>query len=303
MAADSQYQDLLQRHTHAIIDWTAVVPENWHQELAVEPLVPRYFLNTDDDIMPVLLTLDEISETQMRRLCENLEEADNRPYMLIPACLLHVDPDVHPKALTHHLTDKLMLEGPGRKNSFRLIRYYHGGIFLNLLRILPPPRIQQLFGPVLEWSIPFQKEWISFTPPETTEVIPRFWTTTSEEQSQRIERIDIINGILKRWREISGHRWESVEALHADAEKTERFLLLGAHRYRLRVYEDQRLFGVHCLLYGENFHEHPRIQKIMHTVQENGWGYTGECVEITEEEWEAIAATRHSPATFEQIHC
>jgi len=303
MPTDAQYQDLLQRHTHAVFDWTAVVPDDWHQELPVEPLVPRYFRNTDDDFFPVLLTLEELSDTQMRRLGENLEEAARRPYMLIPACLLYVDPDVHSKALVHHLTDKLMLEGPGRKKAGdRLIRYYYGGIFLHLLRILPPPRVRQLFGPVLKWSIPFQKEWISFMPPQTTEVIPRFWTTTDEEQSQRIERIGILNDVLKSWRERTGHRWDSVDALHADADKLERLLLSGVTRYRIRVYEDQFLFGLHSLLYGEDFHEHPKIRQIMQTVQKEGWGYAGGCMEITEEGWEEIVAAQHDQATIEQIH-
>jgi len=299
MTVDPAVAAPLQWHTHAIIDWTAVVPEDWHKELPVEPLVPRYFLNTDDDFMPVLLTLNELSETQMRRLSENLEEAVRRPYMLIPASLLNVDPDVRPKSLVHHLTDKLMLEGPGRKDSSCLIRYYRGDTFLHLLRILPPRRIRQLFGPILKWSIPFQKEWITFTPPENVDVIPQLWATTNEEQSQRIELIGLINNVLKRWRDKTGHRWESVEALHADAEKVERLLRLGKHRYRLRVYEDQRLFGEHGLLYGENFHEHPRIQKIMQTVQENGWGYAGESAEITEEDWKTIATAWRSPATFQ----
>ena len=296
MTTEARYQELLLRHTHAIIDWTTVVPDDWHQALPVEPLVPRYFLNTDDDAMPVLLTLGKLNETQMRRLCENLEEAQSRPYMLIPSCLLRVDSDVSPKTLTYHLINKLMLDGPGREGVNRLLKYHRSELFLHLLRILPPPRIRQLFGPIQLWSVPFQREWVAFTPPQVTST-PQYWAVR-EEQNQRIARIGIINDVLKRWQEKTGHRWASVEAFHADAEKTERLLLSGVRRYRLRVYEDQRHFGVHCLLYGEDFHEHPRIQKIMRTVQENGWGYAGECAEITEKEWEAIATTLRNPVTI-----
>ena len=300
MTTEARYQALLLQHTHAIIDWTIVVYQGWLRELPAQPLVPRPFRNTDDDIMPALLTLGSLSETYRKKLTNNLEEAQSRPYMLIPACLLHVDPGLSPNSLTHHLIDKLMLDGPGREGAKRLLKYHRSELFLHLLRILPPPRIRQLFGPIQAWSVPFQREWLTFTPPAVTS-IPKYWAV-NEEQSQRIARIDIINDVLKRWQKKTGHEWESVEAFHADAEKTERLLLSGVSRYRMVLYEDQLLFGLHSLLYGEDFHEHPRIQHILRTVQREGWGYTGGCASVTEEEWEDIAAARPDRVTIEHIH-
>jgi len=292
MRVDSPQMDLLSRHTHAIIDWASVVPADWHKELPVQPLVPRYFLNTDDDIMPVLLTLESLSDAHLKLLCDNLEDAETRPYMLMPTCLLHVDSGVHPDSLTHHLTSLLMLNGPNRDGAGRLLRYYYPSIFLHLLRILPPKRIRQLFGPVWGWSVPFQREWVALTPPEITGPIPQYWAV-NEEQNQRIRRIGLINNVLTRYRDKTNQRWASVDAFHADAEKLDRNLLSYVRRYQLRVFNDQLLFGVHSLLYGENFHEHPKIQQLMQIVQKKGWDYAGESVNITDDDWREIKATQH----------
>ena len=299
MAADDsmQMKELLQQHTHAIIDWTSVVPADWHKELQVQPLVPRFFRGTDDDNMPVLLTLGSLSETHKQQLCNNLEDAKARPYMNMLSSLLCVDSQVHPDSLAHHLTNLLMLNGPGREGVDRLLKYYYPAVFLHLLRILPPKRIRQLFGPIEIWSLPFQKEWIGLMPPETTGAIPMYWAV-NEEQEQRLARIGLLNRILGLWREKTKQRWENVEAFHKDAEKLDQILLLYVHRYRLQVFEDQILFGVHFLLYGEDFHEHPKIQQILQTVQETGLGYTGGCIDVTEEDWATIAAYRHCPATL-----
>jgi len=284
---------LLRQYTHAIIDMAGVVSDDWHDELPVRPLVPRFFLNTDDDIMPVLLTLDSVSEAHMKLLGANLEDAKDRPFMRLLSCLLYVAPDTHSNSLAHHLTNMLMLDGPGREGPGKLIRYYRNDVFLHLLRILPPPRIRQLFGPVQTWTLPFQQGWPAFAPPEITGSAPAYWAV-NEEQEQRIKQIGLINNILIRRKEKTGMRWASVEDFHADAEKVERILLFSERRYQLRDEPDQILFAEHSLLYGEAFHEHPKIQQLLQVVQGKGWGYAGGCAEITENDWKDIAARRQT---------
>jgi len=288
MWADSWQRDHLARFTHAIIDFTSVVFEDWHQELPVEPLVPHYF-RSDADVMPVLLTLDSLSDAHLDLLCENLEQAKDSPYMLLLSCLLHVAPDTHPKILAHHLTQLLMLDGPGREGVNCLLRYHHKSIFLHLLRILSPKRVRQLFGPVSVWSVPFQQEWTDFPAPDIAGPIPTYWAIDAE-QAARLGRIDLINNVLIRWKEKTGLRWASVEAFHADAENVDRILCFAGHHYRLRANEDLLLFAEHALLHGEDFHTHPTLQPLLQTVQEKGWGYAAGSARITSEDWKAIAA-------------
>ena len=293
MAADDsmQMEGILQHHTHAIIDWMHVVPDVWHEELQVHPLVPRYFRGTDDDIMPVLLTLDTLSEAHRKLLCANLEDAKDRPDRLMLACLLRAEPNVSHSSLAFHLTKMLMLDGQGRKGVDQLFRYYHIGMFLQMLRIFRPAQMRQFFGPVQAYAFQFQREWVPFTPPEVTTdvVIPRYWFV-NEAQEQKIACVGLINKVLIRWKEKTGLRWESVESFHAHAEKVEQILIFSVQRYQLRDFNDQLLFAEHSLLYGEHFHEHPKIQPLLQATQEKGWGYAGDCADITEDDWKAISA-------------
>jgi len=295
MTTDSPQMALLKRHTHALIDWASVVYERWHDELPVHPLVPHYF-RSDANRMPVLLTLDSVSDAHMRLLCANLEDAENRPFMQMLACLLRVGEETSHDSLVFHLTSMLMLDGPGRDGARRLLKYCQGGVFLHLLRILPPRRIRQLFGPVQTWSVPFQREWITFTPPETTDLIPTYWAV-DEKQQQRIGRIGHINTVLIRWRDQTNRRWASIDDFHADAEKVDQILIFAEHRYQLRDLEDRLAFAEHSMTYGEHFHEHPRIQQIMQAVQEKGWGYAEKSLVITEDDWKAIEAAQGRPKT------
>jgi hypothetical protein len=283
------YRHLLECHTHAIIDWTSIVSADWHQALPVQPLVPHFFRNTDEDYMPVLLTLDSLDETHRERLVDNLTDAEGSPYMLMLSCLLRASPEVDSDSLACHLTDMLMLNGPGREGRDRLLRYHYSSIFLHLLRILRPNRIRQLFGPVEVWSVPFQREWIAFTPPETNVPTPVYWAV-KEKQDQRIECIGLINAILVRYRDETNHRWANVDDFHVDAEKVDRILTFAGQHYRLRDENDLVLFALHSLLYGEGFHRHQKIQELMQTVQAKGWGYAEDSFNVTADDWKHIAS-------------
>lgn len=284
MATD--YSALLTCHTHAIIRWTTVIHEPWHEKLPVHPLVPNY-LRSDTDVCPVLLALDETNDAQKEQLYWNLVEAAKNPDKHLFASLLNVPPQKTTKSLIHHLTDKVIMNAhspPGKK---LLIYYYMSYVFPHLWRILPDVRIRQLFGFIQAWTIPFQNKWTTFAPPQTTEGIPQYWAA-GEQQVENILRIGLINQVLENIRK-PDTPWASLEDFHTEAEKIDRALIHARQHYQMQDKDDLIAFGEHTIQYGADFHHHPKIQALLtQTVEKKGWGYAPESLKLTEEDWLAI---------------
>jgi len=291
MAIDEfQPMEFLRRHTHALVKWTAVVSEDWHKELPVHPIVPKTLI-ADTDCCPVLLDLAELNNAQMDRLYWNLVEAEKYSYRHLLSSLLYVPPEVSTKSLVFHLTNKVIPDAHHTTGQILVLNYYMPMVFPHMWRIFSPERIRQLFGPIKEWSIPFQNEWTTFTPPETTGVIPRYWSATNE-QVQSVLRIGLINQIFEYRMEATGMRWANLDEFHADATKLDQILVFAEQHYQMRDKDDLISFGLHAMLYGTDFHRHPKIQEMLKDVAQKGWGYTPNSMDLTEEDWQAIAAWR-----------
>ena len=289
MAAN--YMALITCHTHAIIKWSGVVSADWHKELPVHPLVPRY-LRSDADKMPVLLKLDELSDAQIEQFCLNLEVAAENPRLHLLSCLLDVSPETSTGSLVFHLAEKLLLNGFRPKGQKLLLYYYRSKAFLLLRRVFSPEQLCQFYGPVQSWTVPFQNEWMSFPPPQATGVVPELWMA-SDGQVQRIQRIGPINEVLGRQMKETNQRWESLDDFYADAEKIDRILVCAEQNYHLRDDDDLLVFAEHALKNGEHFHWHPMIQERLQVVAQQGWGYAQASAKLTEDDWKKIALSNN----------
>lgn len=179
--------NLLAKHSHAVVH--RPVPETWHKDLPWQPIV-HWMLKGDAAIMPRLLAIDP-DAPWFGRLVDNLKRAVDEPEYRLPCALLAVAPGTRTDALRVHLEERLVLYA-GRSRTY--CRYFDPSVFPKLLRIFAPIYIDLLFGPVETWTIPFQKEWISFTPPRV-EKKAMFWRA-SEQQWESIERIRFVNRLL-----------------------------------------------------------------------------------------------------------
>lgn len=179
--------ELLAKYSHAIVH--RPVPEEWHKDLPLLPIV-HWMLKGDAAIMPRLLALD-LNAPWFERLVDNLERAVEDPECRLPCALLAAAPETKVDVLQNHLEERLVLHV---KHSRIYCRYFDPSVFPKLLRIFTPPYIDLLFGPVETWTIPFQKEWISFTPPRA-ELKPTFWRA-SEAQWESIARVRLVNRLL-----------------------------------------------------------------------------------------------------------
>jgi len=213
MTTEALYLDLFSRHDYAIVDLISIQEERWHSTLPMTRLVPKV-LESDAEKMPSLLPL-EPGAPYLADLADDLCIADEQGFKPLVSCLLAVPPGTDPERLQWHLTERLVLHNPqGRA----FLRYYDSLVFLHFERILRPPQLQALYGPVSEWSIRFQKDWIALPTPDVEDVqtVPLVWQV-NRVQSEAVDRIGTVNLALKLIRERRRRPWESLDEWRAAA--------------------------------------------------------------------------------------
>jgi hypothetical protein len=276
-------QALLARHHYAVVDRTLLAPEQWHDNLPLQPIVP--FNMNDSTRYPALLPLAELTPPQQELLCTNLREAEYTRDRVI-SCLFAA-PDTPTPQILFHLSHCLAFRRSAQPT--HLLRYYDSRVFPHLCRILTPQLLRGLFGPISVWTYLFQNEWISVTPP--ADIPPRsFTTTTTAEKWNQMLHIIHINEALRLWREKLDQPWAGPEEFNDASAKVDRVLQTADRDYP-QLEDDAALitFSLHSLLYGEHFYRHPRIQALLHDIKQTGTHYTTATDALDEQAWLAIA--------------
>jgi len=169
------------------------------------PLVPNE-LRSDADNLPALLAIDPEADW-FPGLLEEFAVSYQRGYPPPFLNLLVVPENVNPKLLVKHLTDRLIIHFPRGKG---YLRYFDPKNFVHFKRILWPNQLQSLYGPIAQWTIYFDKRWITELEPGVTEYVPQYWAV-KDEQFAALDRLRVLNQALFYWREGLGRPWGSLD--------------------------------------------------------------------------------------------
>ncbi|MDR2014972.1 MAG: DUF4123 domain-containing protein [Azoarcus sp.] len=203
--------DFIRHHQYAVVDRLNVFPEPWFKSAPMIPLVPGEFRN-DAESLPALLPIDPGADWfpgLLEEFAVSEESGDPPPFLN----LLVVPKDVKPDTLARHLTNRLIIyfqQGKG------YLRYFDPKNFVHFNRFLRPAQIQALYGPVKEWSIYFDKRWITEPEPGVTENVPSFWSVRPGQYAV-LDRLRVVNQALFFWREDLDRPWESLDEFRAYA--------------------------------------------------------------------------------------
>ena len=258
-------EGLLWAHQFALVDRANLVPQDWHKGLPLLPL-ENQSLKMPPDKLPALLPLAP-KAPYMKKLLENLEEAQTDPKVLTPCALFGSDLKIEPKQIQKRLGNRLVVRvgGPPKAS----LRYFDPTVFPKLARIFHPSRWHLLYGPIQTWTIPFQKEWISFPAPNP-EQKDLAWIMTTE-QWERTELIRYTNRTLTEYERLLGRPWENFEEYDKASITTERAMQTAQTRYGIKEKGGLQTFAIHALYYGENFHRHPYIQDFLKALPSEGY--------------------------------
>ena len=277
------FRNLLSRHDFAMVDRQAFDSEPWHEALPMTVLIPKE-LPDDEEKMPGLLTLSELTDEQHERLFANLQAARERREVRLISCLLAVTGD--PNRVALHMTRTLVMHTPTDRYLGRyFLRYFDPRVFVHLERIFPPTLLLHLYGPVVQWTIPFQDDWITLLPPELP-IWRKYWAMDAA-QRQAVGRILRVNRVLTYWARNHG-QWKNLDDFRAAAARVDRALERAANAYGMSSNDDLVAFALHALTHGDDFYLRPAIARLLQAVQQDKTiYYADEARSLTNEDWSA----------------
>jgi len=279
----SEPWELLQSHSFALINRSKLLPQAWHEKLPL--LALRHSrIGGSPERLPALLALQP-GAPYMEALAQNLEMSQEQPELRTLCALFSLAEDIEPEPLRAHLSERLVAHLASGGRAF--LRYFDPSVFPKLARIIPAHRWRLLYGPIQDWTIPFQNEWITFPAPQT-DIKAGAWVLT-DEQWARVEHIRLINQALTDYQTAQDAPWESFEHYSQATETAERALLTAQQHYGLQDEGDLLAYAVDALTHGEHFHLHPALQNVLRHPQ----GYGAASGELDKTLWAAVKAHAH----------
>lgn len=292
----SRYEELLAQHDYAMLEGFVSVNAPWCIQTPHTQLVPD-FLRSDAEKMPIILPL---KSANLPRLCKNMLAAEQGEEACVISSLFSVPPESDPKLLELYMRHRLILKHPGGES---FLRYYDSRVFPHLIRILTPEQLHGFFkmstareaSLFTRWTFTFQDEWMSLTPSWTGQ-----WHDVkfvSDAQRRSLDRVELLNILMlnKYWL-ATGKHWRNLEDFNAAVNRVEQAILTARRLHGLRFEDDMIAFGLHSLLYGEDFDLHPLITRILQNVASEEAGYyESETALLSDADWQAIAAGRINP--------
>jgi hypothetical protein len=258
------------------------------------PLAPQGLRRLKDvEAMPSLVALKPAEAPHLECLVQNLigahdgELHENDRDIPLIASLIHVQPGKVVEQIAAHLAQRLILVCRKHKEH-GLLRYYQADTFLHLRRILGKQWLASLYGPILEWTFPFQGQWLSFAPPvldPEKDIVPLFWSVDGP-MLDSIQKIASINRALDFYRDEYEYIWPDIAAHDHDAQIAER-ALSDAETVGLHDEKDKIAFAMHALAHGPRFHMHPEIRSVFEALGSESYRFAASL--ISPDRWQQIA--------------
>ena len=120
----------------------------------------------------------------------------------------------------------------------------------------------------------------------------------NREQWARITRVSHINQALDLQKVKQARPWANLDEYQSCAEIADRALVIASEKYGLKGDKNLIAFAAHALAYGERFHEHDIIQRLLREAPPDSHGHIGyrrATNALEAAAWQAIAT--ESPLT------
>ncbi|ALM52009.1 DUF4123 domain-containing protein [Halomonas huangheensis] len=233
-----------------------------------DPLAKRMYLK------PVPMTASELRASVSREF-KSLPDSRIQPVAFCGWIATRADL----RSVVSYMQRQLTVMSPQGKAC--LLRFHDPRVLERLEYILDPLQLSRLLGPIDSWwYFNHRQQLKELSPHQEQRGLGRLRLT--EEQWFAIKRIADINHILELWNSMGVEN--GYFASPADIDQ----LMGAAEGYGLHEYDDISLFAIHGLLTGKEFHQHPRIQRLLRSMSgERDYSMVTECLE--DEDWELIA--------------
>jgi len=285
-------QPILAKHQYALVDRFSV-GELACEGLPIEPLIPTV-LRSDADVMPGLLPLTP-DAPYLPQLVENIQYANEGVQQHLLSALLAVPPEIEHKVLHQHLRGHIAIHLPGAVRYF--LRYFDPRFFPHLVfRILSTRQVRCLFGPILEWTIRFESEWVPIPVPQFDGPFPSI-LIASAEQKKSLDDVIVLNmGLLQR-NQTLGREWANFDEWRVAMEASVAALQVAREAYRLEQRDDIVAFISHALLHGEHFHRHQTIQRLLEDTAQHKVSYAARAALLKAGDWVLIESETQNLST------
>lgn len=268
---------LLLDQNYAIFNPLQLEASSW-RDLPTTALAPRE-LQHQGDLMPVLLPLDRLSQTQRIDLLDRSERhcrISRKPYF----SALFVSA-VASERLVSHLSLQLILKN--QRGGKGLFRYFDSEIFQHLTWLLTQRQMNSLLGPIAAWTWrDAQGRWQTFECDKEGNSRLRL----DASQQDTLARIGLINRCLRQLRRDN----HPAAADPENAPRLDTLLVDARDRHGLIDDADCCLYALQVLATNDDIHRHPQIAKRLAHGSSARTSYVAACADIDEMTLQGFAA-------------
>ncbi|WP_137189652.1 DUF4123 domain-containing protein [Stenotrophomonas rhizophila] len=253
---------------YLIVNPMQVDPREWSQLESVSIVSTR--LKHEAHMMPRLVSLDKLPLERKLELLDRNELSIAKGNGALWSCALRSDSSLDETA--GHLARAQVLRTP--HGQYFLLRHHDPRVFRHLIWMLRASQLAALMGPISVWS----------------------WLDADSGQWQQVARPQDRSGgglVAQEWGGIN--RIGLVNAVLRDVRKARMDVALDESLYRqidsalkraieiegLGDAEDQRLYALHCIHYGDAWSERADVQAVLTRVKSGDGSYYALSVECT----------------------
>lgn len=247
---------------------------------ALDPiaLVPSTLGNGPDNF-PQLVCLRSLSEAQKAELLQNFNiwhHDNDRP--LFSALL---ECSIEPAQLASHLKRQSWLRTPGGVMAW--LRFFDPAVFQHLCWQWTSGQLAALLGRVVCWTFFIHDRWHVCRPavrPASSRLRP------SAHQWRQLERMELLNNSWDRLRRMSPDMAQEEDV----PTRLDAALADAIERECLPSADDQVIFAIQQIIYGESLHRHPRIISLLESARNGVKSYTRSCRDLNDTDCRRLVA-------------
>ena len=245
---------LLRAHDYALVDRAQHAAGDLPAGLEIHPLVPPA-LRDSARLMPGLVCLSDLAEPLLLQCLELMEgQAQARQPLLFAALLKSPAPL---ERVAGHLRATLLARIQDSGDTLYL-RQFDPRLFVQYAWLMTPEQRLCLFGPVTEWTVYLDGEWLGFQPP-AGDVRSRVPVLLEAAQAAQLEDLQTVNETLALLDP------DGIASRQQRARELYRLLEHGRGLGLVRL-RDLALFLEHGVTVHPRFYTHPLLQQRLQSL-------------------------------------
>lgn len=263
----------LDTHSHILVDQLA--SNGLPSDFPTHPVVPTC-LENEAHLLPLLISLRELSAKQVEWLLDNLSPLADKSASPICATLLASTAET--KDLVGHLSARVLIRRLDKVGGTALLRYYDPRVFAQLQWMLSIYQMRALFGPVDLWSIYLEGAWHTV---QRSQLELSNWVIDAK-CCARLDRIGLINETLRGMP-------SALRGAHTEIGKAiDESLIYAQQHYQFERNEDRVAFALHAMTVHREFDRHPTIQNLIGQLATESQTYADATALLNESDWQRI---------------